>query len=86
MALLQAGDGWLTCLLVSRGLAQEGNSLVQSIAVDGSYVWIKILGAVICGLALWQLSLRFKNLAMAVMCAVSGFYVAVFAWNLGIVL
>jgi hypothetical protein len=79
-------DGIITDYSVSRGLVREGNPLVADIITDGSFLWFKIAGALLCVLALWGLSRRFPRLTRVTTASITIFYGAVIAWNLGVLL
>ena len=83
---LEISDGIMTNSLVGNGLLQEANPLMTSIVGDGDFLLLKVVGALLSALALWQIYRRFPRLALTTTSSVLLFYSAVLAWNLGVFL
>ena len=74
-------DGLLTELLISRGLVREINPFLQPLVGDIGFMVLKVVGALLCALILWDIYRRFPKLAaIATWIAVAGYGVIV-AWN-----
>ncbi len=74
-------DGVLTELLISRGLVREINPFLQPLVGDIGFMVLKVVGAFLCALILWDVYGRFPRLAaIATWMAVVGYGVIV-AWN-----
>jgi hypothetical protein len=74
-------DGLLTRFLIDGGLAREGNPLLQRLVGENAFIIIKVIGALLCALILWDIHKRFPRLAkVATWCCVV-FYGAVVIWN-----
>ncbi len=86
MCSVEIADGVITHFLVRHGQFQEGNPLMASIVDNGSFVPLKLLGALICVPALLALYRRFPRLAVATISSVVAFYGTVIAWNVSVVL
>jgi hypothetical protein len=86
MVQFEVWDGLITSFFVSRGLAREGNPLMANLVEDGSFLWVKIAGALLCIPALWLLYKRFPKLGISAAAVVVMFYVAVVGWNFKTVL
>lgn len=86
MVEFEVWDGLITSFFVGRGLAKEGNPLMASMVADGSFLWVKIVGALLCIPALWLLYKRFPKVGIAAASTVVLFYVAVVGWNFKVIL
>jgi hypothetical protein len=74
-------DGLLTELLISRGLVREVNPFLQPLVGDIGFMVLKVVGALLCALILWDIYRRFPRLAtIATLIAVVGYGIIV-AWN-----
>jgi Domain of unknown function (DUF5658) len=79
-------DGVLTQYLVPRGQAQEANPFIQPLVGQTSFMIIKIVGAFICAVILWDVHRRFPRLGLiATWIAVIGCG-AIVLWNASLVL
>ena len=86
MSSFKITDGVMTDHFVRQGLAREGNPLVAEIVMDGSFLWFKIAGALLCVLGLWGLSHRFPRLTGITTASITIFYGAAIVWNLSVLL
>ena len=74
-------DGLLTRFLIDGGLAREGNPLLQRIVGENAFIGLKVIGALLCALILWDIYKRFPRLArVATWCCVI-FYGGIVLWN-----
>jgi len=74
-------DGLLTELLINRGAAREINPFLQPLVGDIGFMLLKVVGALLCALILWDIYRRFPKLAsIATWIAVVGYGVIV-VWN-----
>jgi hypothetical protein len=79
-------DGLLTELLISRGSVREVNPFLQPLVGDIGFMVLKVVGALLCALILWDIYRRFSRLAtIATWIAVVGYGVIV-AWNISLFL
>jgi hypothetical protein len=84
LLLLVTSDGLITHLLVTDGLAREGNPLLQPIVGEIGFLVLKLAGALICAFILWDIYRRFPRVALvATSCFVTA-YAMIVLWNLGI--
>lgn len=79
---LEISDGIITQFAVGNGLAQEGNPLMASIAMEGNFLSLKIIGALFSVLILWGISKRFPVVVLRATSSIVIFYGAVMTWNL----
>jgi len=54
MDLLVIADGILTNVLVTHNMARESNPFLKVLANTDGLVWVKIAGALVCTLLLWD--------------------------------
>jgi hypothetical protein len=74
-------DGLLTRFLVDGGLAREGNPLLQRLVGENAFIALKVVGALLCALILWDIYRRFPKLAViATWCCVV-IYGGIVLWN-----
>jgi hypothetical protein len=83
---LQVSDGVMTDLLVRSNVVQEGNKFMEPFVRDGSFLILKIIGAIACIAVLKLLSKRFSRAAFLAGSLAAAFYCGIIAWNFGTVL
>lgn len=77
-------DGLLTQFLVTNGVAREGNPFLEPIVGEAGFMVLKVVGALLCALILWDIHKRFPKVALiSTSCFVVGYGVIVL-WNLSI--
>lgn len=86
MCGLEIIDGGLTRWAVNAGVVREANVFVAAWAGDWLFVMLKVLGSLICALALWMLYRRFPKAAMLSANSAVVLYIAVLVWNLHILI
>ena len=81
LVALVASDGLISQLLVASGLGREGNPFLRNWVGEGDFLVIKVVGALLCSLILWDIYKRLPKLAFIS----TGCFVAVYAgivlWN-----
>jgi hypothetical protein len=81
---LVAADGIISQFLIEEGLGYEGNPLLKTLATDSNFLIIKICGAIICVLILWNLAKRKQKLVLIFSTVVVSLYTAILFWNISI--
>ena len=79
--LFQIGDGVLTHFLVTGGIGKEGNPFLVALVGESTFFALKIAGAVLCGLILWDVSRRYPKVAFIATCCCTFFGAAIVVWN-----
>jgi len=74
-------DGVVTYWAVTEGLAREWSHLVAPIAGDWQFILLKVVGAIVCAVALWTVYKCFPRIALIGANCVVAFYGLVLAWN-----
>ena len=81
LVILVVLDGLLTRFLIDGGLAREGNPLLQRLVGENAFIALKVVGALLCALILWDIYKRFPKLAkIATWCCVV-MYGGIVLWN-----
>lgn len=77
-------DGLLTQFLIANGAVREANPFLQSIVGETGFVVLKVVGALLCALILWDIYRRFPRVALvSTSCFVLG-YAVIVVWNLSL--
>ncbi|MFC1961926.1 DUF5658 family protein [Chloroflexota bacterium] len=84
LVVFVVSDGLLTNYLVNSGFAREGNPLLQPLVGDVGFLVLKFVGALVCALILWDVSRRYRRLALVVTSCGVLFYATIILWNLGV--
>jgi hypothetical protein len=85
LVLLVVGDGLLTQFLVPAGKAQEANPLLVPLVGETGFLVLKIVGALLVALILWDIYRRFPRVAViATWIAVIG-YCGIVIWNASLI-
>jgi hypothetical protein len=82
MTMLMIADGLITQFLVNRGIAVEGNPIMQPLAGDIRFIFVKALGAMLCSLILWDIFKQRAKLALISTSCIAGCYGMIVVWNL----
>jgi len=86
LVIFFTADGFITHLLVSNGIAREGNPVLQPIAGDWTLIALKLVGALICSLLLWDVYKRYPRIAQVSTFCFAVCYAGIVAWNLSLAL
>jgi hypothetical protein len=79
---LVLADGYLTQFLVDSGLGREANPFLGNIIDNGNLIALKLVGALISSLILWDIHRRHPRLASVstLLCVVA--YTGIVCWNI----
>ena len=81
LVLLNIADGYITRSLIHVGLAREGNPLLLRLVGDPDFLLIKVLGAAVCAMILWDVYRRHPKLALSCVGLAVAFYTLIVFWN-----
>jgi len=81
---LVAADGVISQFLIKEGLGYEGNPFLKTLATDSNFLIIKMCGAIICVLILWNLVKRKQRLVLIFSSIVVCIYTAILFWNIAV--
>jgi hypothetical protein len=81
---LIVADGIISQFLIKSGIGQEGNPFLRTIVTEGNFLIVKMCGAVVCVLILWNMARRVPRIAFIVSVNLVAVYTAILFWNLAI--
>jgi len=81
LVVLVVTDGLISNFLVGHGLGREGNPFLQTLVGEGSFLVIKIAGALVCALILWDIYKKWPKLAMISSACFVVLYAGIVIWN-----
>ncbi len=81
LILLNIADVYLTHSLMRSGLASEGNPFLLRLVGESDFVLIKVAGAGISALILWDIHRRHPKLALSFAGLAVAFYTGIVFWN-----
>ena len=79
---LVISDGLITQFLVSNGLGHEGNPLLSPLVGDWYFIAIKVFGAFLCALILWDIYKKWSKLGAIVIPFSVILYTGIIYWNI----
>ena len=79
---LVVADGLISQFLIKSGIGQEGNPFLRVLVAEGNFLIVKMCGAIICVLILWNMAKRLPGLVFIVSSCLVGLYTAILFWNL----
>lgn len=83
---LVVADGIISQFLIKSGLGQEGNPFLKILVVDSNFLVIKMCGAIICVLILWNIAKRSPKLILIFSSCIVALYTAILFWNIAVFL
>ena len=81
---LIVADGIISQFLIKEGLGVEGNPFLKSLATSGDFLIIKLCGAVLCVLILWNMAKASPKLIFVFSTFVVFIYTAILFWNIAV--
>lgn len=81
---LVVSDGVISHLLVIGGLGREWNFFLQNLVGEEYFLVIKVLGAALCALILWDIYNKWPKLALISTSCFVAIYLGIVVWNLSI--
>lgn len=86
LVLLNILDGVLTHLLVSLGLASEGNPFLLPLVGEPGFIVLKVVGVLLCAFILWDIYRRYPRLALVSTALFNIGYGIIVSWNLALLI
>ncbi len=83
---LIAADGIISQFLVKSGLGREGNPFLKILVAESNFLVIKMCGAIICVLILWNMAKRSPKLVFIFSSCIVALYTAILFWNMAVFL
>lgn len=75
-------DGVITEFLVKNGFGREGNPFLEGLVGTEVFLALKIVGALLCALVLWDIYKKWPKLAVVSTSCLAFCYSAIVVWNL----
>ena len=83
---LVVADGLISQFLIKSGLGQEGNPFLRVLVTSNDFLIIKMCGAILCVLILWNIARRLPRLIFIFSTCFVGLYTAILFWNIAVFL
>ena len=83
---LVVSDGLISQFIVRHGLGREGNPFLQTFVSEGNFLLIKLAGALLCALILWNIYKTRPRVALISTLSFVILYTGILYWNLGVFL
>jgi len=83
---LVVADGLISQYLIKNGLGQEANPLLRILVTENNFLVVKMCGAIICVLILWNIARRLPRLIFIFSACFVGLYTALVLWNVTVFL
>jgi hypothetical protein len=78
---LVISDGLISIFLVRHGLGREGNPLLESLVGEPNFMVIKVVGALLCAIIMWDIYKRQPKIAMISTTCFVVLYAGILFWN-----
>jgi len=83
---LVVADGLISQFLIKSGLGQEGNPFLKILIAENNFLIIKMCGAIVCVLILWNIARRLPRLIFILSSCLVALYTALLFWNIAVFL
>jgi hypothetical protein len=83
---LVVADGLISQFLIKSGLGQEGNPFLKVLIAENNFLIIKMCGAIVCVLILWNIAKRLPRLIFILSSCLVALYTALLFWNIAVFL
>ncbi len=79
---LVVADGIISQFLVKSGIGQEGNPFLKVLVAENDFLIVKMCGAIICILILWNKAKRLPRLVFILSSCLVALYTIILFWNI----
>ena len=86
MFALVVADGLITNFIMTHGVGREWNPLLQAFVGGENFLQIKVAGAFLSALVLWNIYKKRPQMAMISTLCIAVLYTGLLYWNLGVFL
>ena len=83
---LVVADGLISQFLIKSGIGREANPFLKVLATERDFLIIKMSGAIICVLILWNIAKRSPGLVFIVSSCFVSLYTIILFWNIAVFL
>ena len=81
---LVVSDGIISQFMIEEGVGREGNPLLKTIATDSDFLIIKMCGAILSVIILWNMAKRKPTLVLRSSAIFVLIYTAILFWNISL--
>jgi hypothetical protein len=82
LVMLVVSDGLISQFLTKYGLGREGNPFLRTFVNEGSFLPLKVAGALLAALILWDVYRKRPRLALISSLVFVALYTGIMFWNL----
>lgn len=79
---LVVADGLISQFLIESGIGKEGNPFLKVLVTESNFLIVKMCGAIICVLILWNMAKRLPRLVLIVSSCLVAIYTIILFWNI----
>jgi len=83
---LVVADGLITQFLIKSGIGYEGNPFLKVLVAESNFLVVKMCGAIICVLILWNVAKRLPKVVFILSSCLVVLYTALLFWNIAVFL
>jgi len=84
LVMLVVSDGLISQFLTRYGLGQEGNPFLRTFVSEGNFLLIKVAGALLGALILWDIYRKQPRVALISGALFVALYTGIVFWNLAV--
>ncbi len=84
LVALVISDGLISQFLIRSGIGSEGNPFLMSWVTEPYFIAIKIVGAFLCALILWDIYKHWSKLAIFASSVFVILYTGILIWNIAV--
>ena len=84
LVALVISDGLISQFLIRSGIGSEGNPFLMSWVTEPYFIVIKIVGAFLCALILWDIYKHWSKLAIFACSVFVILYAGILIWNIAV--
>ena len=82
LIVLVVADGLISVFLVRHGFGREGNPFLESLIGEPTFMIVKVVGALLCGLILWDIYKQWPKVALIATSCFVVLYSGILFWNI----
>ena len=86
LVALIIADGLISESIVSGGSGFESNLILRTLMDNGNFLFVKVSGALVGAIILWNISKAKPGLALSTTVAFATIYTLIVYWNIGVFL
>jgi len=84
LVVLVVSDGLISQFLIRYGLGHEGNPFLRTFVTEGNFLLLKVVGALLGALILWDIHRSRPRLALISSLVFVALYTGIVLWNVAV--